>query len=124
MSFPSSWGRSTMVHRCEIIRNIGTEEEMPGYGPEPVWDIHLSDVPCLVHADFRSGFSGETFTPTAETVRELWRALMPKGTDIREDDILDNITDKKGEVINPNPMNVKVILRRSIYTYVFLEETR
>lgn len=124
MSYPTGWARSVMTHRAVIVRNIGEDEPLPGYQPEPVWDVHLTDVPCLVHADFRSGYSGEVITPSSTNIRELWRILMPRDIDVLEEDVVDNIKLLNGEDYNPNPLQIKVIMRRSIYAYLFVEEIR
>lgn len=96
-----------MVHRCTVERaTAGTDAW--GNPAIPAWATHLPALPC------RAWYSaGREVTDAGKTaVVEDRRMIVPRDTDVREDDRVAAVTNRKGEMLFPGPMRIESVGRR------------
>lgn len=109
--------RTLMRHRCTIQRNIAAPNSWNNPGT-PGWDQHITDQPC--HAWFNSG---RTLTPAGEEVSVLdIRLLLPKGTDVLDTDRIENVLDRRGNVVMAGPLIIDAIGPRKDHIALTLTE--
>jgi len=90
--------RQRMTMRATIERNTVPLEDNYGQPGPPDWVVQEEDVACYVWAG-GTGIGGGRMTDKADNrtvVIDGPSAIFPKGTDIKDDDRLSTVTDRRG----------------------------
>lgn len=100
--------RSAMTHRATIQRDMQSSTDEYNQPGRPQWEDHLVAHPC--RAWFRSGREIQDGQKIA-SVNEL-SVIVPKGTDVTPGDRLDEVADRRGNVIFQGPVRIESIGQR------------
>ena len=112
--------RSRMTMRCTVHRDFNTIVDRYGGPAGPQFGAHLASLACYAWATReREIVDGEKVAVVAD-----WRMIVPKGTDITEDDKLVSIQDRLGVSISASDFRIKSVIRRAGHLELVLEEVR
>jgi hypothetical protein len=109
--------RVSMTHVCSTLRNQGVVDEWGGSSTNFV--EYLADVACRA---WTSAAREPVDVDRTVTVEDL-RMAVPTGTDITENDLVGDITER-GATIFPGPMTVEAVLHYSTHLEVVLARIR
>lgn len=105
-----------MAHRCTIERaSAGTDAW--GNPAIPGWAVHLASLPC--RAWYASG--REVIDGGKSAVIEDRRMIVPRDTDVKEEDRVASVVNRKGEAIFAGPMRIEAVGRRRDHLALHLE---
>ena len=110
--------RAWMVHRTTIERNGNLAPDAYGQPDAPTWYPHLVQQACYFWEP--SSQRGEQM---GERNADIYshRMVLPKGTDITEEDRVNGIADRKGTVITAGVFDIKQIVRKPDHLLLVLE---
>ena len=111
--------RSQMTHRSAVERDqAGTDAE--GNPQAPAWAVHIAALACWV---WPRGVREEVEDDRMIVVEDL-RALVPRGTDIRESDRIAQVTDRRGQTVHTGPLDVRGVIDHGTHLELVLEAVR
>lgn len=84
-----------MTYRCTVERNTSTAVD-PHNNPTKVLTEVLTDLPCYIWSSEERRNPMTLWNSNREGTYERTKGIVPKGTDIREDDIMTVNTDRQG----------------------------
>lgn len=84
-----------MTATLSTMRATETDSQYPGDPPIKEWNAYLTDVPCrIIPGGVRETRDGDG---RPVLVRRNDCLVIPWGTDVRQDDLVSNVTDQLGE---------------------------
>lgn len=108
--------RQWMVHRALVERATYTTD---AYGqPVPTWATHVASQPCYFWEPWAQ--RGEQM---GERNADIYshRMVVPKGTDITEEDRVNGVADRMGTVITAALFDIKQVVRKPNHLLLVLE---
>jgi hypothetical protein len=114
--------RVGLKHRCSIHRNSNASAAADNYG-NPVdasWGAHLTNIPCRAWTNAAK----EPVDDESAVLIEDRRLTVPLGTDVKETDRVQSVTDPAGNVIFDGPMDIEGVLRFTDHIELVLERIR
>lgn len=115
--------RHMMRHRCDYRtdQNRGQTDEA-GNDLAPDW-VMTTGVPCYLHADFRSGFSGEfNVGDRFNVARSLYRLMVPRDSGIDNADEIVEVRNQRGDAIYSGNLKIENFEYAEYYTVFYLTE--
>jgi hypothetical protein len=110
--------RQWMVQRTNIERNGNLAPDAYGQPDAPTWYPHLVQQSCYFWEP--SSQRGEQM---GERNADIYshRMVVPKGTDITEEDRVNGVADRTGTVITTGVFDIKQIVRKPNHLLLVLE---
>jgi hypothetical protein len=108
--------RSRMTHRTTIERYAPGSTDDWGNPSPGSWSTLTAGVACW----FWSDAEREAVGPTDTRVVEDARAIMPRGTDVREADRLNGVTERDGTLVRAGLLQIESVVNRRDHLEVLL----
>lgn len=101
---------STFHYRCDIYRKgaASTDSEMGIYPVDGDYAVHLTDVFCMYSYDVRRT-TGEREAEVRQSSTRYMTVFVPFGTDVRSDDIIVAIRDRRGQGVIYNDIDIVAV---------------
>lgn len=112
--------RSRMTHRALVERNTSTGVDGYNQPLPPTWETHITAQPCYLFTP-SAGAPGEILDEDKGAVVGGHRLLVPLGTDVTEGDRINGVTDRRGQTVNANLFNVRLVIRKPDHRLLLLE---
>lgn len=114
--------RTAMTHRCTIERDVNHGDNADPWGnDEPAsWTDSREDIPC------RFWFEDATTVIDGTKASEMTtrKMILPKGTDVTEDDRILSVTDRLGNAVADGPMRIDSVGHRMGHVVVTMVDVR
>ena len=119
-----SLARRTMTHRALVQRdaNFGGLANNWGDDSVPDWQTHIAALECKFW--FEERFSGPAVDGNRSATLTRRKMIVPKGTDITENDRILNVEDRLGNEIADGPMRIDTVGYRKGHIALTLIEDR
>lgn len=110
--------RSWMVHRATIERNGNLAPDAYGQPDAPAWYPHLTQQACYFWQP-----STQWGEQMGERNADIYahRMIVPKGTDVTEEDRVNGVADRKGSEITAGVFDIKQVVRKPNHLLLVLE---
>lgn len=110
--------RQRMVHRATIERDGNLVADAYGQPDAPVWYAHVTGQACYFWEP--SAQRGEI---AGERNADIYahRLLLPLGVDITEEDRINGVRDRRGQMITAAVFNITQIVRKPDHLLLVLE---
>ena len=109
---------SKMTMRATVQRNVPAGTDGFGGPGAAVWGAHLASLSCWVWTKAER----EVIDNQKTAVLADHRMMVPRGTDITEDDRVTAVVDRNGGSIIANTMRIHGVIRRDDHIECHLEE--
>lgn len=98
--------RSRMTQRTRVERLTPGAIDDSGNPSPGTWAEHIAALPCWLYGSAER----ESVTEEKTAVVTDLKALVPLGTDITEQDRLNQVVDRRGNVIEPGLLEIDTVL--------------
>lgn len=112
--------RQQMIQRCTVWRYVLGTADPYGHQEETPAE-HLTNVPCRLWNAI-SAATGEVISGDRNYVLHEYRMIVPTDIDVTEADYVEGISDRRGNTINGNHMDIKAVIPRPGYMMLLLQE--
>lgn len=99
--------RQHMTMRALIERGTTVTDEYGNPGA-PTWASHIASLACWLY----SRVEREVMDTRKTAVVEDLRMLIPRGSDVRESDRINGVTDRRGSIIHAGVLLIESVVRR------------
>lgn len=106
-----------MTMRALVERNNQANPDGYGHPDAPNWVQHIASLACWLYTQAKQ----EVIDAEKNAVVEDIRMLVPRGTDITEQDRINGVVDRRGTSIRAGIMSIRAVINRRSHLELVLE---
>lgn len=104
-----------MIHTCTVERDAQTIKGEYNTQMKPAWQSLAKDVPCRLIPQVSNvrGMGGSVGEASdvglKESVKRVVRVILPKDTDVTEEDRIVDVRLRNGDLLESGPINILIV---------------